>query len=123
MNTLTNTEMSTISSIMIANNHYTIYGLRKLVNSYNCPELSLALDCVMEEGTIDTIIEFFITSPHVYPEAQEQNNMHNHHVAQKRAIMLYTYGSTAQVGLVPESMVQPDNAGPIHAIAEKLMFN
>lgn len=122
MITRTNTEMNAIAIMMIANNHYSIYGLRELVNSYNNPELSQALDCVMEEGTIDTIIEFFINNPAYYPEAQEQNNVHNHHVAQKLAIMLYTYGATTQADLVPESMVQPVNAGPIHALAEKLMF-
>ena len=60
-------EMNMISHIMIANDHYTIKGLRELVDSYNNPELSLALDCVMEEGTIDTIIQFFLDNPEYYP--------------------------------------------------------
>ena len=60
-------EMNMISHIMIANDHYTIKGLRELVDSYNNPELSLAFDCVMEEGTIDTIIQFFLDNPEYYP--------------------------------------------------------
>ena len=60
-------EMNAISHIMIANDHYTIKGLRELVDSYNDPELSLALDCVMEENTIDTIIQFFLDNPEYYP--------------------------------------------------------
>lgn len=66
-------EMNAISQIMIANNHYTINGLYELVNSYNNLELSLALDCVLEEGTIDVIIQFFLDNPEYYPEAQTQN--------------------------------------------------
>ena len=64
--TVESKEMNMISHIMIANDHYTIKGLRELVDSYNNPELSLALDCVMEEGTIDTIIQFFLDSPDIY---------------------------------------------------------
>lgn len=65
--TVESKEMNMISHIMIANDHYTIKGLRELVDSYNNPELSLALDCVMEEGTIDTIIQFFQDNPEYYP--------------------------------------------------------
>ena len=65
--TVESKEMNTISHLMIANDHYTIKGLRELVDSYNNPELSLALDCVMEEGTIDTIIQFFLDNPEYYP--------------------------------------------------------
>ena len=64
--TVESKEMNTISAIMIANDHYTIKGLRELVDSYNDPRLSLALDCVMEEGTINTIIQFFLDSPDIY---------------------------------------------------------
>lgn len=60
-------EMNMISHVMIANDHYTIKGLRELVDSYNNPELSLALDCVMEENTIDIIIQFFQDNPEYYP--------------------------------------------------------
>ena len=65
--TVESKEMNMISHIMIANDHYTIKGLRELVDSYNDPRLSLALDCVMEEGTIDTIIQFFLDNPEYYP--------------------------------------------------------
>lgn len=65
--TVESKEMNMISHIMIANDHYTVKGLRELVDSYNNPELSLALDCVMEEGTIDTIIQFFLDNPEYYP--------------------------------------------------------
>ena len=65
--TVESKEMNMISHIMIANDHYTIKGLRELVDSYNNPELSLALDCVMEEGTIDIIIQFFQDNPEYYP--------------------------------------------------------
>ena len=65
--TVESKEMNMISHIMIANDHYTIKGLRELVDSYNNPELSLALDCVMEEGTLDTIIQFFLDNPEYYP--------------------------------------------------------
>ena len=64
--TVESKEMNMISNIMIANDHYTIKGLRALVDSYNNPELSLALDCVMEENTIDIIIQFFLDSPDIY---------------------------------------------------------
>ena len=64
--TVESKEMNAISNIMIANDHYTVKGLRELVDSYNKPELSLALDCVMEEGTIDTIIQFFLDNPDYY---------------------------------------------------------
>ena len=70
--TVESKEMNMISHIMIANDHYTIKGLRELVDSYNNPELSLALDCVMEENTIDTIIQFFLDNPEYYP-AQNTN--------------------------------------------------
>lgn len=80
-------EMNAIANLMIANNHYTILGLRELVNSYNNPALSLALDCVMEDGTIDIIIEFFISNPHFYPEAQLVNNTPNRHVLLRQALM------------------------------------
>ena len=65
--TVESKEMNMISHTMIANDHYTIKGLRELVDSYNNPELSLALDCVMEEGTINTIIQFFRDNPDIYP--------------------------------------------------------
>ena len=65
--TVESKEMNAISTIMIANDHYTIIGLRELVDSYNNPELSLALDCVMQEGTINTIIQFFLDNPDIYP--------------------------------------------------------
>lgn len=71
--TVTSKEMNMISDIMIANDHYTISGLYYLVQSYNSPSLSLALDCVFEEGTIDTIINFFLINPYYYPEAVLQN--------------------------------------------------
>ena len=64
--TLESKEMNIISHIMIANDHYTVKGLRELVDSYNDPKLSLALDCVMEEGTINTIIQFFLDNPDIY---------------------------------------------------------
>ena len=59
-------EMYTILTIMIINDHYTVKGLRELVDSYNDPRLSSALDCVMEEGTINTIIQFFLDNPDIY---------------------------------------------------------
>lgn len=64
--TVESKEMNAISTIMIANDHYTVEGLRELVDCYNDPRLSLALDCVMEEGTIDTIIQFFLDNPEYY---------------------------------------------------------
>ena len=64
--TVESKEMNMISHIMIANDHYTVKGLRELVDSYNNPELSLALECVIEEGTIDTIIQFFLDNPDIY---------------------------------------------------------
>ena len=64
--TVESQEMNAISTIMIANDHYTVEGLRELVDNYNDPRLSLALDCVMEEGTIDTIIQFFLDNPEYY---------------------------------------------------------
>ena len=64
--TVESKEMNMISHVMIANDHYTIKGLRELVDSYNNPELSLALDCVMEENTIATIIQFFQDNPEYY---------------------------------------------------------
>ena len=73
MITRTSPEMSAICDLMIANNHYCCTGLYDLVNSYNNPELSLALDCVFEEGTIDTIIKFFLDNLDYYPEALLQN--------------------------------------------------
>ena len=66
--TVESKEMNMISHIMIANDHYTIKGLRELVDTYNNPELSLALDCVMEEGTLDTIIQFFVDNPDIYTQ-------------------------------------------------------
>lgn len=71
--TVESKEMNMISTVMIANDHYTVKGLRELVDSYNDPELSLALDCVMEENTIDTIIQFFLDKPEYYPEVQVSN--------------------------------------------------
>lgn len=73
MTTTTSTEMNGISNIMIANTHFTREGLRELVDQYNNSELSLALDCVYEEGTIDTILKFFTDNLDYYPEALEQN--------------------------------------------------
>lgn len=64
--TVESKEMNAISHIMIANDHYTVKGLRELVDSYNDPRLSLALDCVIEEGTLDTIIQFFLDNPEYY---------------------------------------------------------
>ena len=60
--TVESKEMNMLSHIMIANDHC----LRELVDSYNNPELSLALECVIEEGTLDTIIQFFLDSPDIY---------------------------------------------------------
>lgn len=74
MITVTSNEMNSISNVMIANNHYTIKGLRDLVDSYNNPSLSLALDCVLEEGTIDTIIKFFNDNTDHYPEVVQQSS-------------------------------------------------
>lgn len=123
MITRTNTELNTVVNYAIANNAYTRSSIIECIRASQSSELNTALDCCLDEGTLDDALAFFLDNPNYYPEAQEQNNMHNHHVVQKRAIMLYTYGSTAQVELVPESMIQPVNAGPIHAIAEKLMFS
>ena len=64
--TVESKEMNAISTIMIANDHYTVKGLRELVDSYNNPRLSLALDCVIEEGTLDTITQFFLDNPEIY---------------------------------------------------------
>ena len=66
--TVESKEMNAISIIMIANEHYTVKGLRELVDSYNNPRLSSALDCVIEEGTLDTIIQFFVDNPDIYPQ-------------------------------------------------------
>ena len=65
--TVESKQMNAISNIMIANDHYTVKGLRELVDSYNDPRLSSALDCVMEEGTINTIIQFFRDNLDIYP--------------------------------------------------------
>ena len=64
--TVESKEMNMISHIMIANDHYTIKGLRELVDVYNNPELSAALECVIEENTIDIIIQFFLDNPDIY---------------------------------------------------------
>lgn len=64
--TVESKEMNMISHIMIANDHYTLKGLKELVDSYNNPELSTALECVIEEGTIDIIIQFFLDNPEYY---------------------------------------------------------
>lgn len=74
MNTVTSPEMNSISSVMIANNHYTISGLRELVDSYNNPKLSLALDYVFEEDTMHTIIKFFNDNTDYYPEVVHQSS-------------------------------------------------
>ena len=68
MKTVESKEMNMISNIMIANDHYTIKGLRELVDTYNNPELSLALQCVIEENTIDIIIQFFLDNPDIYTQ-------------------------------------------------------
>ena len=60
-------EMTMSSHIMIAHDHYTLDGLKELVDSYNNPELSAALECVIEENTIDIIIQFFLDNPEYYP--------------------------------------------------------
>jgi hypothetical protein len=73
MTTHASPEMSAICDLMIANNHYCRHGLRELVDSYNMPALSLALDCVFDEGTFDTIIKFFLANLDYYPEALLQN--------------------------------------------------
>ena len=64
--TVESKEMNAISTIMIANDHYTVEGLRELVDSYNDPRLSLALECVIEENTLDIIIQFFLDNPDIY---------------------------------------------------------
>ena len=101
--TTTAHEMNAISNIMIANNHYTINGLYDLVNSYNNPELTLALDCVLEEGTINIIIGFFISNPAYYPEAQVQNQTHNQHVLLHQAVLKHVYGTVDDNNLLDES--------------------
>lgn len=64
--TVESKEMNTILTLMIINDHYTVEGLRELVDAYNDPRLSLALACVIEEGTLDTIIQFFLDNPDIY---------------------------------------------------------
>lgn len=73
MPTRNNTEMNTITHMMIANNHYHRNGLYDLASTYKDPDLLLALDCVMDEGTIDTIIKYFLDNIDYYPEALVQN--------------------------------------------------
>lgn len=64
--TIESREMNMISNIMIANDHYTVVGLKELIDAYNEPSLSLALECVIEENTLDTIIQFFTDNPEYY---------------------------------------------------------
>lgn len=64
--TVESKEMNAISTIMIANDHYTVEGLRELVEAYNDPRLSSALECVIEENTLDTIIQFFLDNSDIY---------------------------------------------------------
>ena len=64
--TIESREMNMISNIMIANDHYTVVGLKELIDAYNDPSLTLALECVIEENTLDTIIQFFLDNPDIY---------------------------------------------------------
>lgn len=95
------TELDAVISFAIANDSYTRESIINVIRSSQSPELNLALDCCLDEGTLDTGLRFFINAPHIYPEAQVLNNVHNHHVCQYRAFLSFIYGSTEYIELVP----------------------
>lgn len=94
-------ELDAVISFAIANEVYTRESIISVIRSSQSPELNTALDCCLDEGTIDTGLRFFIRAPHIYPEAQIQNNVHNHHVCQYDAYLSFMHGSTEYIDLVP----------------------
>lgn len=100
-----NTELDTVINFAIANNTYTRTAIIDTIRHSQSPELVQALNCCIDEGTLDTGIQFFIDNPHVYPEAQVENNIHNHHVCQHKAMLAYAYGSKQYLPLVPPSVL------------------
>ena len=95
------TELDAVILFAIANEAYTRESIITVIRSSLSPELNTALNCCLDEGTLDTGIRFFLHAPHVYPEAQVQNNVHNHHVCQYSAMLSFKYGSTEYIDLVP----------------------
>ena len=112
MTTRTNTELNDVVSYSIANSTYTRASIIQCIReSKNC-SLNLALDCCLDEGTLDEALAFFINNPHYYPEAQLLNNVHNHHVLQRNAMQVYAYGNTDYIALLPAHLVPTQEAAP-----------
>ena len=112
MTTRNNTELDAVVSFAIANEAYTREAIITAIRSSLSPELNTALDCCLDEGTLDTGLQFFIDNPHYYPEAQLLNNVHNHHVLQRKAMMAYAYDLS--IGI---------NKFPTYTYPSELMYN
>lgn len=100
-----NTELNIVINFAIANNAYTRASIIDVIRHSHSPELVQALDCCIDEGTLDTGVQYFIDNPHIYPEAQVENNIHNHHVCQHKAMLVYMYGNKQYLPLVPPSVL------------------
>lgn len=107
------TELDAVISFAIANEAYTRESIITVIRSSLSPELNLALDCCLDEGTLNTGIRFFLRAPHIYPEAQVQNNVHNHHVCQYAALLTFLYGSTEYIDLVPYHLLPKHLVGQL----------
>lgn len=112
MTTRNNTELDAVVLFAIANEAYTRESIITVIRSSPSPELNTALDCCLDEGTLDTGLQFFIDNPHYYPEAQLLNNVHNHHVLQRKAMMAYVYGNTDFIALLPAHLMPTQEAAP-----------
>lgn len=91
MTTRINTELNAVVNYAIANNVYTRNEIIECIRTSQIPELNLALDCCLDEGTLDEAILFFISIPYLHPEGQKLNNMHNQHVLVYKSILKHTY--------------------------------
>ncbi|QFR59783.1 hypothetical protein VBApiPXC38_96 [Acinetobacter phage VB_ApiP_XC38] len=107
MTTRTNTELNAVINYAIANNAYTRESIIQCIRESERPLLNKALDCCLDEGTLDEVITYFIDNPHFYPEGQEQNNIHNHHVLVYKTILTCMYGAVDHNHLLPEQCNQP----------------
>lgn len=66
MTTRINTELNAVINFAIANNAYTRESIIKCIRESEIPELNLALDCCLDEGTLDEAVLFFKENSHVY---------------------------------------------------------
>lgn len=107
MTTRTNTELNAVVNYAIANDAYTRNAIIECIRTSHIPELNLALDCCLDEGTLDEAILFFINNPFFYPEGQKLNNIHNQHVLVYKAILTCMYGEVDYNNLLPEQCNQP----------------